>query len=149
MKKFLLIVSLFFAVTTFGASAGSHLEPTEAELELSHTKLIYFGYIGVKEEQIANMLKLTIERVARTKKIHENSGLTNSDFVKDLEDFNASLLAVQHMNRARDASRLKKRDVVINEMITACEFANQTTYLDSRLEETCNRFQKFGNIHFV
>ncbi len=124
-------------------------DPTPAELEFEHTKLIYDGYVGQRDEQKANMLELTIGRLERTVKLHKDSGVRNLSFEQDMRDFGESLLAVRHMMRARDASRAGKESVVRQELTQACRHADQTTYLDPRLQKTCSDFRKNGSIHMT
>lgn len=148
-----LVVSLFvsFALipVTSATEKDRRVEPTPAQLEFEHTKLIYDGYIGQRDDQKANMLQLTIGRLERTKKMHTDSGVKNHAFVADMEDFGQSLFAVRHMMRARDASRVDKQDEVQKELTVACRHADQTTYLDPRLEKTCADYRKYGYVRMT
>ncbi len=132
------------------AQSAPKTEPSQVELEFSHTKIIYFGYVGEREDQIANMLELTIGRMERNRKMLADSGVRHSALERDMADFEASLFTVRHMTRARDASRAGNETVVTSELATACRFATAAThYLDPRLEETCVRFEKYGYVRMT
>ena len=151
MTQFLRALSaLFFcAFLISSASGGAKVSPTQAELEFAHTMMIYEGYIGERDEQKQNMLELTIARLERTKKMHEDTRVRNHAFLHDMENFGASLFATRHMMRARDRSKEGKQDAVKSELTQACRYAKQTTHLDPRLQETCQRFRKYGYVRMT
>ncbi len=141
----LLIASATLGMLTMLLPAVAQSVPTTPAQELMHTMMVYGGYVGQRDDQRANMLKLTFERLERIKVQYRDLGVRDHNLELAMADFEASLFAVKHMTRARDASKAGKKDEVRAELRTACGFADKSTYLDKRLQETCNRFRKNGD----
>ena len=117
--------------------------------EFMHTQLIYESYVGKKDEQIANMLKLTEERLGRTRAMYLAAGTKDTTLESDMDDFGEALSATKHMRLARDASGKNNEAGAISELTLACSHADKSKYLDPRLQETCKRFRKFGYKSFT
>ncbi len=127
---------------SFGAVPLVQRQLTPAESEFEHTKLIYMGYVGQTDAQQINMLKLTFERLERTVKMHKDSRVNNQAFVRDMEDFNISLFAAQHLLRARIASNSKDSLGFIKEMRTACRFVDAGNKYVADLVGPCSKLRE-------